>query len=158
MLAIVHRSERPTWRVCLHLLVHHTLDSIKTHLQHIHLGTVRESHKVVARAVEQVTATRWVEVKEDTRDNNNLLLQAGLEEVKTISDRARKTLEVEPAIHPLSVAFKDWKQAWADFVSQVEGRVGHIFDDEAHLAQSTDDHITLVLDGDQRLVEYKLRT
>jgi hypothetical protein len=50
----------------------------------------------MARAVEQITSSRGVKVEEDTRDNNNLLLQAGLEEVEAVSDRLGKALEVQP--------------------------------------------------------------
>lgn len=39
---------------------------------------------VVARTVEEVTTTRGVQVEEDTRNDNDLLLQAGLEEIQTV--------------------------------------------------------------------------
>jgi hypothetical protein len=51
---------------------------------------------VVAWAVEQITSSRGVEVEEDTRNNNNLLLQTGLEEVEAVSDSLGKALKVQP--------------------------------------------------------------
>jgi hypothetical protein len=51
----------------------------------------------MARAVEKVTAARRVKIKEDTRDHNDLLSKTGLEEVETVGDGLRETLEVEPA-------------------------------------------------------------
>jgi hypothetical protein len=51
---------------------------------------------VVAWAVEQITSSRGVEIEEDTRDNNNLLFQAGLEEVEAVGDSLGKALEIQP--------------------------------------------------------------
>lgn len=61
-----------------------TLDTVQTLPQHVHLGTVRESHKVMAGAVEEITTTRGVEIEEDTGHNDDLLLETGLEEVETV--------------------------------------------------------------------------
>ena len=109
------------WRVCL--LVDHPLDTIASLLQRLHLRPVREAHEVVARGVEQVTPTGGVEVEEDAGDDDDLLLQAGLEEVEAVGDGAGQALEVQP---------------------QVEGRVGHVLDDEAHGAQAAHDVVALV--------------
>jgi len=51
----------------------------------------------MARGVEKVTTTRRVEIKENTRHHNDLLLQTGLEEVETVGNSIGETLEVEPA-------------------------------------------------------------
>lgn len=51
----------------------------------------------MARGVEKVTTTRRVEIKEDTRHHDDLLLQTGLEEVETVGNSVGETLEVEPA-------------------------------------------------------------
>ena len=104
-------------------LVDDTLNAIATQLQSIHFGTVGEAHKVVARRVEQVTTAGRIQIKEDTRHNNDPLLQTGLEEVETVRDRAGQPLEVQP---------------------QVKGRVGHVLDDKAHGAQALDNVVTLV--------------
>lgn len=108
------------WRNSLH---DNTLDAIQTLLQHIYSRAVRETHEVMARRVKQVTTTRGVQVEEDTRHHNDLLLQTGLEEVQAVRDGLGQTLEVQP---------------------QVEGRVRHVLDDEAHLAQTTDHQVALV--------------
>lgn len=78
---------------------------------------------MVAGRVEQIATARRVQVEEDTGNNNDLLLQTGLEEVEAVRDRAGKTLEVEP---------------------QIESRVRHVLDDEAHGAQTLHDVVTLV--------------
>jgi len=78
-------------------LVHHSLDAIASLAENIHARAVREAHKVVARAVKEVAAARGVEVKEDARDDNDLFLETGLEEVEAIRDGVRETLEVQPA-------------------------------------------------------------
>lgn len=40
-------------------------------------------------AVEQVAATRRIEIKENARNDNDLLLQASLEEVKPVGNGVR---------------------------------------------------------------------
>lgn len=64
---------------------------------------------MVARAVEEITSTRGVQVEEDTGYNNDLLLQTGLEEVEAVGDRTGKTLEVEPAKDVLEFRSTDWR-------------------------------------------------
>ena len=64
---------------------------------------------MVARAVEEITSTRGVQVEEDTGYNNDLLLQTGLEEVEAVDDRTGKTLEVEPAKDVLEFRSTDWR-------------------------------------------------
>jgi hypothetical protein len=78
---------------------------------------------VVAWAVKQVSATRGIQIEENSRNDNDLLLQTGLEEVETVGDGLGKTLEVQP---------------------QVEGRVWDVFNDKSHFAESTDDVVSLV--------------
>lgn len=82
----------------------------------------------MAGRVEEVTTARGVEVEEDAGDDNDLLLQTSLEEVEAVRDGTGETLEVQP---------------------QVEGRVGNVFDDEAHFAQAPDHVVTLVLEAYQ---------
>lgn len=106
------------------LLVDHPLNTVETHLEDLPPRTVRETHEMMARAVEQITSARRVEIEENARHDDNLFFETGLEEVEAVSNGTREALEVEP---------------------QVEGRVGNIFDDEAHLAETTDDEVTLVL-------------
>lgn len=77
---------------------------------------------MVARRVEQITSAGWVQIEEDTRHNDDLLLQTRLEEVQTVTDLAGETLEIQP---------------------QVESRVGNILDVEAHLAQTLNHVVTL---------------
>jgi hypothetical protein len=79
---------------------------------------------VVTRAVKEVTTTRRVQVEEDTRDNDDLLLKTGLEEVETVGDRTRETLQVEP---------------------EVEGAVGYVLENETHIAEALDDVVTFFL-------------
>jgi hypothetical protein len=79
---------------------------------------------MMARAVEQITTTGGVEIKEDARNDDNLLLETGLEEVEAIGDGARQTLEVKP---------------------QVESTVWHILNHEAHITQALNNVISLVL-------------
>jgi hypothetical protein len=131
-------------------LVHHTLDAIETHLQDLQLGAVRESDEVMAGAVKQITTTRGVEVEEDARHDNHLLLQAGLEEVQAVGDGAGETLEVQPTVC-LSATADATDHGDEERDSQVESGIGHVFDDEAHLTESAHDHVSLVLDGGQPL-------
>jgi hypothetical protein len=77
-------------------LLNNTLDGIHSHLENIHAGTVRKSHEVMARGVEKVTAARRVEIEEDSRHNDNLLSEAGLEKVETIRNGLRETFEIKP--------------------------------------------------------------
>lgn len=105
-----------------HLLVHNSLNTVTARLQGRHPWAIRESDKVVARRVEQISPSRWVQVKEDTRHHNDLLLQTRLEKVQTVADGTRKTLQVEP---------------------EVKGRVGHRLDVEAHLAETVNHVVTL---------------
>ena len=77
----------------------------------------------MARAVKQVPATGRVEVKENAWHDNDLLVEASLEEVEAVRDGTGETLEVEP---------------------QVKGRVGHVADDEAHAAQAVDNVVALL--------------
>lgn len=104
------------------LLGNNPLNTITARLQRLHPGTIREPHKVVTRRVKQITPPGGVQVEEDTRNHNDLLLQTGLEEVQAIANRAGQALKVQP---------------------QVEGRVGHLLDVEAHLAQTVDDVVAL---------------
>lgn len=78
----------------------------------------------MARAVKQITTARRVEVKEDTGNDDDFLLETGLEEIEAVRDRARQALEVEP---------------------QVECAIRHVFEHETHVAQAFHHIIPLVL-------------
>lgn len=52
----------------------------------------------MARAVEEITALGRIEIEEDTRDDDGLLLEAGLEEVETVVDLVGEVGEVEPEV------------------------------------------------------------
>jgi hypothetical protein len=78
-------------------LLHDLLNPVAALLQYVHLGPVGQAHEMVARAVKQVSAARGVQVEEDARHDNDLLLQASLEEVETIGNGPRESLKVEPS-------------------------------------------------------------
>lgn len=77
----------------------------------------------MAGGVEEVAAAGGVQVEEDARDDDDLLLEAGLEEVEAVGDGTGEALQVQP---------------------QVEGAVGHVLDDEAHVAQPPHHVVALV--------------
>lgn len=79
---------------------------------------------MVARTVKQISATRGVQVEEDTGDDDNLLLQTSLEEVQAVGDRTGQTLEVQP---------------------EVEGAVRDVLDYETHVSEALNHVISLVL-------------
>lgn len=64
----------------------HLLDTVKAHLQLLHSRAVADADKVVARAVEQIATLRRVEVEEDARHHDCLLLQQGVEEGQAVAD------------------------------------------------------------------------
>ena len=78
---------------------------------------------MVARRIEQIATLAGVQVKEDTGHDDDLLLQAGLEEVETVGNRVGQPLQVEP---------------------EVESRVGHELDAETDFAKAADDEIALI--------------
>lgn len=90
---------------------------------------------MMARAVKQISTSGRVQIEEDTRNNNDLLFQAGLEEVEAVGNMTRQTLEVEP---------------------DVERAVRHVLDHEAHVAETLDNIVSLVaemsLKGDHLLL------
>lgn len=116
-------------------LPHHPLNPITPHLERLHPRPVREPHKVMTRTIKQIPAPGRVEVKEDAGHDNHLFVQTRLEEVEAVRDRPRQALEVEP---------------------QVERRVRHELDGEAHVAQALHDVVALgaevVLEGDHFLL------
>ena len=64
----------------------HPFNSVKTQLQSLHLRTIAEPHKVVAGAIEEVATLGRVEVEEDTRDDNGLFVEQGVEESEAVAD------------------------------------------------------------------------
>lgn len=85
--------------------LHNPLDPIESLLQRPHLGTIAETNKVMARTIKQVSSFGRIEVEEDARNNNHVLLEAFLEKIKSIANRRGHSTEVQP---------------------DVKGRVGHI--------------------------------
>ena len=63
-----------------------SLDSIKTHLQRIHLRTVADTHEMMAWTVEEIATLSWIEVEEDAWDDNGLLLEQSVEEGEPVAD------------------------------------------------------------------------
>jgi hypothetical protein len=88
-----------------------------------YLGAVAHTNKVVARAIKQISALTRVQVEEDARHHNDLLLQAGLEEVEAVIDAFRQRAKVQP---------------------DVEGRVGRVVELEAHVRQAAENVVALV--------------
>jgi len=72
---------------------------------------------MMARTIKQISPLARIQIKEDTRDNNDLLLETSLEEVESVGDCLWELFEIEP---------------------QVERAVWHGLDDEAHGAESGD--------------------
>lgn len=58
----------------------------------------RQPNEVVARRVEEVPAVGGVDVEEDARDDDRLLLEELLEERQTVVERRGEVLEVEPDV------------------------------------------------------------
>lgn len=79
----------------------------------------------MTRAVKQIPPPRRVQVKEDPRNNNHLLLETRLEKVQPVRDRAGQPLEVQP---------------------DVERGIRHVADSESHPAEALDDIVTLLLE------------
>jgi hypothetical protein len=79
-----------------HILGDNSLNAIQPHAQHVHSWAVRETHKVVARAVEQIATSRGVQIKEDAGNDNDLFFQTGLEEVEAVGDAFGESIEIEP--------------------------------------------------------------
>ena len=77
---------------------------------------------MVARRVEQVPTPTRVEIEKDTRDNNDLLLETGLEEVEAIVNALGEVGQVEP---------------------EVESRVGHVGELEADFLETANDVVAL---------------
>jgi len=117
-------------------LINNPLNPVTPHLQRLHPRPIREPHKVMTRTIKQIPPLGRVQVEENARHDNHLLLETGLEEVEPVGDGRRQALEVEP---------------------QVKGRVGDLPDDEAHVAQPLDYVIALVaevvLQGDHFLLD-----
>ena len=63
-----HHTIRP-FPPALSSPLHHPLDPVQPHLQHLHLWTVAKAHEVVAGRVEEVAALGRVQVEEDSGDD-----------------------------------------------------------------------------------------
>lgn len=79
---------------------------------------------MMARAVEQISPLAGVQIEEDAGHDNDALLETGLEEVQPVGDGVGETLEIQP---------------------QVEGRVRHGLDVEAHPEETGDYVVAFVL-------------
>ena len=77
----------------------------------------------MTRTVEQIPALAGVQIEEYAGDDNNLLLQASLEEVEAIVDLLRQSAQVEP---------------------DVESRVGRVVELKAHVFQAAE-HVVALL-------------
>ena len=119
-----HIERHSTSLVLVYSLRNNSLNTIQTHLQGFHLWPIAEPHEMMAGAVEEITSLTWVQVEEDTRDDDNTLFKAGLEEVQTIGDSGRETFKVEP---------------------KIECRVRNSLDNESHLTETLDDIVSLGL-------------
>nr|POE47029.1 hypothetical protein CFP56_00361 [Quercus suber] len=119
------RSIQRSWllvRKCI-VLLQHALEPIETLFQNLHPRAIADANKVMAGAVEEIAALAGVEVEEDARHDDDLLLQAGLEEVEPVVDLAGQLLEIEP---------------------EVEGAVGQVGEVEAHGPEAAGDVVALV--------------
>lgn len=52
----------------------------------------------MTRTIKQISPLTRVQVKEDTRDDNDAFFETGLEEVQAVGDLVGKTFEVEPEV------------------------------------------------------------
>jgi len=77
---------------------------------------------MMARTIEQISAFTWVQVKENSRNHNHLLLKTSLEEIQSIGDFIGETLEIEP---------------------EIEGGIRDGLDVESHFAETLDDVVAL---------------
>jgi len=78
------------------LLLDNSLNTIETHLENIHSWTVAQPDVLVARRVKQIPAFRRIQIEEDTRHNNDLLLETSIEEVQTVVDALRERRQIQP--------------------------------------------------------------
>jgi hypothetical protein len=103
-------------------LLHNPLNGVHTLGQGIHPRPIAQPDKVMTRRIEQIPTLTRVQIEEDTRNNNDLLLETGLEEVQPVGNALGQIRQVEP---------------------DVEGRVGHEGELESDLLQATDDEVAL---------------
>ena len=54
------------------ILLQDAFEAVQPLLEHIHAWAVRNTYEMMTWAVEEVTATSWIEVEEDSWHNNNL--------------------------------------------------------------------------------------
>lgn len=80
------------------ILANNTFNTVQALSQRIHARTIREADIVMAGAVEQITASGWVQVEKDARHDNNLFFQTGLKEVETVGNGIGKTIKIQPPI------------------------------------------------------------
>jgi hypothetical protein len=105
------------------LLLDNSLNAIQSHLQRLHLGSITESDEVMTRTIEEITSLTWVQVEENTRDNDDSLLKTCLEEIESIRDGSWETLEIKP---------------------EVECGIGNGLDMETHTTETFNDIVSLV--------------
>jgi hypothetical protein len=79
---------------------------------------------MMTRTIEEISSLARIQIKEDARDNDNLLLKTCLEKVKSIGNLFWEFFEIEP---------------------EVEGRVGNGLNDEAHFTKTRDHVVAFVL-------------
>lgn len=78
----------------------------------------------MAGTIEKITSFTRVQVEEDSRNDDDLLFQTGLEKVQPVADCEWKTLKIKP---------------------NVEGRVRYGLDLETHFTKAADDIVAFFL-------------
>jgi len=73
--------------------------------------------------IKQISTFTWIQVKENSRNYNDLLFKASLEEIQPVGDFLGETLEIEP---------------------EIEGGVGNGLNVESHFAETLDDVVALL--------------
>jgi len=79
---------------------------------------------MMTRTIEQISPLTWVQIEEDTGDDDDSFLEASLEETEAVRDRIGQPFEIQP---------------------EIEGAVWDSLDIEAHFAEAADDVVTFVL-------------
>lgn len=105
------------------LLLNNPANSIHTLHQRLHPRSITQPHEMMARRIKQIPTLTRVQIEEDTRHNNDLLLQTSLEEVQPIIDRIRQIGKIQP---------------------EIKRRIRHEGELEADFLKTTDDVVALV--------------
>src|ERR1700760_3156560 len=79
----------------------------------------------MTRTIKQISSLARVQIKENTRNNDDFLFKTSLEEVQSISDSFRKAFKVKP---------------------EIEGTIWYSFDNKSHITETLDDIISFILE------------